>query len=284
MFVANGIEDLKSIVQKWKKEGQTIGFVPTMGFLHAGHLDLVKFSKDNSDKTIVSIFVNPAQFNDPEDYLKYPMDIEGDLKKCEDAEVDLVFLPTKEVLYPSEEGKITIIQEDLQRNLCGRTRPGHFEGVMLVVSKFFHLILPDSAYFGQKDFQQLRIIEEMVRLLNFPIQVTGVPTLREMDGLAMSSRNVRLSKKEREIASLIPRMFSLAEKIIENGETNVSTFHEILADFLLSAPNLKIDYIETVDPKRLQTIQSLEAEFLLAIAVFVGDTRLIDNKLIRPKH
>ena len=283
MIIAKNIAQLKDTVRGWKKEDHTIGFIPTMGFLHAGHLDLVRSSKEKCHKSIVSIFVNPTQFNDPEDYLKYPMDIEGDLKKCETSGVDLVFLPNKEDLYPSDEGNITLTQAELQKNLCGKTRPGHFEGVMLVVSKFFNLVQPDVSFFGQKDFQQLRIIEEMVRLLNFPIQIIGVPTLREQDGLAMSSRNVRLSPKERETAAFIPRMFSLAKRVIENGEKDVSTFHEILADFLLSAPNLRIDYIETVDPKRLQTIETLENEFLLAIAVFVGNTRLIDNNIIQPK-
>jgi len=283
VIIAKNIAQLKDTVRGWKKEDHTIGFIPTMGFLHAGHLDLVRSSKEKCHKSIVSIFVNPTQFNDPEDYLKYPMDIEGDLKKCETSGVDLVFLPNKEDLYPSDEGNITLTQAELQKNLCGKTRPGHFEGVMLVVSKFFNLVQPDVSFFGQKDFQQLRIIEEMVRLLNFPIQIIGVPTLREQDGLAMSSRNVRLSPKERETAAFIPRMFSLAKRVIENGEKDVSTFHEILADFLLSAPNLRIDYIETVDPKRLQTIETLENEFLLAIAVFVGNTRLIDNNIIQPK-
>jgi pantoate--beta-alanine ligase len=284
MKIAHSIEELTNNILSWKKESKSIGFVPTMGFLHNGHLELVRNSKENTDKTVVSIFVNPAQFNDPEDYLKYPMDIDGDLEKCKEAGVDLVFLPSKEIFYPEGRGSVVITQELLQKNLCGRTRPGHFEGVMLVVAKLFHLVSPDKAYFGLKDYQQFRIIEDMVRLLNFPLTVHGVATLREKDGLAMSSRNVRLSEKERETASLIPRMYALAESVIANGEKNVITFHEILADFLLSASNLKIDYIETVDPEGLQEIQSLDSPFVLAVAVFVGNTRLIDNKLIQSKN
>jgi pantoate--beta-alanine ligase len=283
MIVCHTVEDLKTQILDWKQKSETIGFVPTMGFLHAGHLRLVEESKQKTKKTVISIFVNPAQFNDPEDYLKYPIDTEGDLKKCEDTQVDLVFLPTKEVIYPQDSGDILMTQEKLQKNLCGRTRPGHFEGVMLVVAKLFHLVEPDHAFFGLKDFQQYRIIEDMVRLLNFPLQVHGVETLREPDGVAMSSRNVRLNVKERETASLIPRMFALADKLIQGGEKNGLAFSEILGDFLLSGQNIKIDYLETVDPKTLQEILTLEQPFLLAVALFVGNTRLIDNRIFYPK-
>lgn len=283
MFVAKTVEELQSTILNWKLEKHSIGFVPTMGYLHEGHLELIRSSKNVCSKTVVSIFVNPAQFNDPEDYIKYPIDNEGDLKKCEASGVDLVFLPSREVLYPDQPGKITLTQDDLQRNLCGRTRPGHFEGVMLVVSKLFHLVSPNKAFFGLKDYQQFRIIEDMVALLNFPIEIHGVPTLRESDGLAMSSRNARLSSKERETASLIPRMFALANQLIENGEHHPHTFTEILGDFLLSSASIKIDYIETVDPRSLQLMVDLRSDFLLAIAVFVGKTRLIDNQIITSK-
>jgi len=280
--VAHNIEELRLSINDWKKESESIGFVPTMGFLHEGHMELMKVSKQQTSKTVVSIFVNPTQFNDPEDYLKYPLDIEGDLKKCEDSGVNLVFLPTKEVIYPEDKGTIILNQPELQKNLCGRTRPGHFEGVMLVVAKLFHLVSPDKGFFGLKDYQQFRIIEDMVRLLSFPIQIIGVPTFRELDGLAMSSRNVRLSQKERETASLIPRMFAMAERLVQGGETNLRVLKEILADFLLSASNLKIDYLETVDPISLQEIFDIKESFLLATAVFIGNTRLIDNKILSP--
>ncbi|WP_411822561.1 pantoate--beta-alanine ligase [Leptospira sp. 'Mane'] len=281
MIVCETREELKSRIFNWKKENQTIGFAPTMGYLHAGHISLFETSKSKADKTVVSIFVNPTQFNDPEDYLKYPLDLDGDLKKCEEAGVDLVFLPKKETIYPDGNPDFVMFQSGLQKNLCGRTRPNHFEGVMLVVSKLFHLVNPDFAFFGRKDYQQFRIIEEMVRILDFPIQIVGVPTLREKDGLAMSSRNVRLTEKERENANLIPRMFTLAEKLFKNGEKNPKVFHEILADFLLSSSSVKIDYIETVDPHTLQEKLTLDGEVLLAVAVFFGKTRLIDNELLR---
>ncbi|TGN08401.1 pantoate--beta-alanine ligase [Leptospira ilyithenensis] len=278
MIVCKTKEELKTRISLWKKEGKTIGFAPTMGYLHSGHISLIEQSKAKADKTIVSLFVNPTQFNDPEDYLKYPLDMEGDLKKCKEAGVDLVFIPTKEVVYPDGTPDLIMKQPALQKNLCGRTRPNHFEGVMLVVSKLFHLLNPDFAFFGLKDYQQFRIIEEMVHILDFPIQVIGVPTLRERDGLAMSSRNVRLTEKERENASLIPRMFTLAGKLLVGGEKNPKVFHEILADFLLSSPEVKIDYIESVDPHTLQEKLTLDGELVLAIAVFLGKTRLIDNQ------
>ncbi len=284
MFVARTVEDLQKTILAWKLQEHSIGFVPTMGFLHEGHLELIRSSQNICSKTVVSIFVNPAQFNDPEDYRKYPIDTEGDLKKCETSGVDLVFLPEREVMYPNLEGNITLTQIDLQRNLCGRTRPGHFEGVMLIVSKLFHLVSPNKAFFGLKDFQQFRIIEDMVTLLNFPIEIHGVPTLRESDGLAMSSRNARLSSKERETASLIPRMFALAQRLIENGEQHPQTFTEILGDFLLSSASIKIDYIEAVHPRSLQVVNDLKSDFLLAIAVFVGNTRLIDNHILKSKN
>ncbi len=280
MKIVSNIEELQNSIIEWKQNRETIGFVPTMGFLHDGHLLLVKNSRERCSKTIVSIFVNPTQFNDPEDYNAYPMDVPGDLAKCESAGVDLVFLPKKETLYPDNKSTIKLIQEDLQRNLCGRTRPGHFEGVMLIVAKLFHLVSPNIAFFGLKDYQQFRIIENMVELLDFPLQVVGIPTLRESDGLAMSSRNVKLNQSEREIAGLIPRMYAIAEQVIRNGEKNLNTFYEILKDVLLSSSKIRIDYLEAVDPNNLQLIENLESDFVLALAVFVGKTRLIDNKLI----
>ncbi|MCZ8157018.1 MAG: pantoate--beta-alanine ligase [Leptospira sp.] len=282
MKVAKSISDLSIQIADWKKSGLSIGFVPTMGYLHDGHLELLKHSKSNTDKTVICIFVNPTQFNDPKDFLNYPFDEAGDLKKCESVGVDLVFLPNKDELYPNEGGHIVISQSLLQKNLCGRTRPGHFEGVMLIVAKLFHLVSPNKAFFGLKDFQQYRIIQDMVKLLNFPIEVVGIETIREKDGLALSSRNVRLNSKERETATLIPRAFALAEKLTLGGETSSQALREILADFLLSGQNVKIDYIETVDPISLQEILVLNSPFLLAMAVFVGETRLIDNRIFTP--
>ncbi|PJZ45322.1 pantoate--beta-alanine ligase [Leptospira brenneri] len=280
MIVVSEIQELKNIITDWKKAGLSIGFCPTMGSLHAGHLDLVERSKKETNKTIVSIFVNPTQFNDPKDFENYPINTNADLKLCEEKGVDLVFLPDVKTMYPETKTPILLSIPELQKHLCGRTRPGHFEGVLQIVSKLFHLTEPNKAFFGLKDYQQFRVISAMVKNLNFPLEVVGVPTRREEDGLAMSSRNVRLTEKHRETANLIPRMFALANKTILGGERDIHLLKEILRDFLLTGASVRIDYLEVVDPENLQPKEKLEGEVLLALAVFVGEVRLIDNQII----
>ncbi|MCW7481921.1 pantoate--beta-alanine ligase [Leptospira kanakyensis] len=280
MIVVSDIIELKNQITSWKKNGLSIGFCPTMGSLHAGHMDLVETSKKQTDKTVVSIFVNPTQFNDPKDFENYPINTNTDLKLCEEKGVDLVFLPDVKTMYPETKTPILLSIPELQKNLCGRTRPGHFEGVLQIVSKLFHLTEPTKAFFGLKDYQQFRVISAMVENLNFPLEIVGVPTKRESDGLAMSSRNVRLSEKNRETASLIPRMFALAKKTILGGERDINLLKEILRDFLLTGVSLRIDYLEVVDPIDLQSKEKLSGEVLLALAVFVGEVRLIDNQII----
>ncbi|MCW7471186.1 pantoate--beta-alanine ligase [Leptospira kanakyensis] len=280
MIVVSDIIELKNQITSWKRDGLSIGFCPTMGSLHAGHMDLVETSKKQTDKTVVSIFVNPTQFNDPKDFENYPINTNTDLKLCEEKGVDLVFLPDVKTMYPETKTPILLSIPELQKNLCGRTRPGHFEGVLQIVSKLFHLTEPTKAFFGLKDYQQFRVISAMVENLNFPLEIVGVPTKRESDGLAMSSRNVRLSEKNRETASLIPRMFALAKKTILGGERDIHLLKEILRDFLLTGVSLRIDYLEVVDPIDLQSKEKLSGEVLLALAVFVGEVRLIDNQII----
>lgn len=280
MIVVSNLEELKNQIHDWKKQGKTIGFCPTMGSLHQGHMDLVQTSKSQTDKTIVSIFINPTQFNDPKDFEKYPVNTENDLLLCEKNGADLVFLPNVKTIYPETKTPIQLSIPKLQEHLCGRTRPGHFEGVLQIVTKLFHLTEPSKAFFGLKDYQQFRVVSALVENLNFPLEVVGVTTRRETDGLAMSSRNVRLSSKERETASLIPRMFALAKKTILSGEKDIKLWKEILRDFLLTGSSLRIDYLEVVDPIDLQPKDQLEGQILLAVAVFVGDVRLIDNQLI----
>ncbi|MCW7503978.1 pantoate--beta-alanine ligase [Leptospira paudalimensis] len=280
MKVVSEISELKKIIHEWKQQKETLGFCPTMGTLHAGHMDLVHHSKTQCTKTIVSIFINPTQFNDPKDFEAYPINTETDLKLCEENGVDLVFLPSVGVMYPKTETPIQMSIPSLQTTLCGRTRPGHFEGVLQIVSKLFHLTEPDYGFFGLKDYQQFRVISSLVEELNFPIKIVGVPTKRESDGLAMSSRNLRLSKKDRETATLVPRMFQLAKKTLLGGEKNLAVWKEILSDFLLTGTNVKIDYLEVVDPITLQPITGLKGNVLLATAVFVGEVRLIDNEVL----
>lgn len=280
MIVVSEIGKLKENIQEWKQKGETIGFCPTMGTLHAGHMDLVTQSKKQCSKTIVSIFVNPTQFNDPKDFDSYPINTDNDLQYCQEQGVDLVFLPSVDVMYPKSLTPIQMSIPSLQSTLCGRTRPGHFEGVLQVVSKLFHLTEPHFAFFGLKDYQQFRVISALVLELNFPLQVIGVPTKREQDGLAMSSRNLRLTPKDRETATLIPRMFQLAKKTLVGGEKNINTWKEILTEFLLTGINVKIDYLEVVDPITLQPVINLTGDILLATAVFVGEVRLIDNEIL----
>ncbi|TGL90408.1 pantoate--beta-alanine ligase [Leptospira congkakensis] len=280
MIVVSDILELKKQIGDWKRANLSIGFCPTMGSLHQGHMDLVEVSKKQTDKTIVSIFVNPTQFNDPKDFENYPIHTETDLKLCEEKGVDLVFLPDVKTMYPETKTPIFLTIPELQKHLCGRTRPGHFEGVLQIVSKLFHLTEPTKAFFGLKDYQQFRVISAMVENLNFPLEMIGVPTRREEDGLAMSSRNVRLSTKERETASLIPRMFALAKKTILGGEKDIQLLKEILRDFLLTGVSVRIDYLEVVDPIDLNPKETLSGEVLLALAVFVGEVRLIDNQII----
>ncbi len=257
---------------------QIVGFVPTMGFLHDGHLDLIRASQSQCKSTIVSIFVNPTQFNDPSDFENYPMDLGGDLEKCKTAGVDLVFLPNKDEVYPAGGEKILMQFPGLQTNLCGRTRPGHFEGVLQIVSKLLHWTEPNTAFFGKKDYQQFRIIEALVSALSFPTSIVGIETKRDKDGLALSSRNARLGSAEREAASLIPRMYQMADQLLKDGERDIKTFRAILLEFLLVSSFIKLDYLEIVDPFSLQTKHNLEGNLLLAVAVFCGKTRLIDNR------
>jgi pantoate--beta-alanine ligase len=278
MIITHTKEELKKEIQKWKKAGKSIGLIPTMGFLHDGHLSLVQASKNKSDKTVVSIFVNPTQFNDPKDLEKYPTDIEGDCDKLKKAGVDLVWIPKKEDVYGSNKYTTILENKELSSTLCGAKRPGHFQGVMQIVSKLFHLFQPDTVFFGKKDYQQWRIIEAMASDLDFPLQVIGMDTVREKDGLAMSSRNSRLSSKEREVALLLPRSFQLANKVIQSGEKDPKIVISIISETLLTSSEIKIDYIQIVDPFTLQTKDKLERPFLIASAIFVGEVRLIDNK------
>ncbi|MBE7410848.1 MAG: pantoate--beta-alanine ligase [Leptospiraceae bacterium] len=281
MEIARTERELKQSILKEKSLGKKIGYVPTMGFLHEGHLSIVRNSKKKTDCTVVSIFVNPAQFNDPNDFTNYPKNEIEDLKKCEIEKVDLVYLPSTEELYPDGIPEIEIRIPNLMKNLCAKSRPGHFEGVMLVLSRLFHSIEPNIAFFGKKDYQQYILVKEFVRMLNFPIDIIGVDTLRESDGLAMSSRNARLNSTEREAASVIYRALKIAESEIGKGEKDSSVLVEIIRDVISSSPLLKEDYIEIVDPTNLSIIKKIEKSALIAIAVFFGKVRLIDNWLIQ---
>lgn len=277
MRVLNHPQELRDTILAEKRAGKKVSYVPTMGYLHEGHLSLMREAKRLGEVLVVSIFVNPAQFNDPEDLLKYPVDTEGDLEKCRSVGVDFVFLPSVSDLYPDGIPKIQMRIPHLMDTLCGLTRPGHFEGILLVLSRLFHFVIPDIAVFGWKDYQQVTIVKEFVRNLAFPIEIVGMDTKREADGLAMSSRNSRLSEKERDAAGLIPRALKLGEKMIREGENSVPYLKEVLSDMIASSSLLKIDYLEFVDPDTLQPLDRVEDKVLLAAAVFSGKVRLIDN-------
>ncbi|WP_457624860.1 pantoate--beta-alanine ligase [Persephonella sp.] len=271
------IKDMKSIVKKLKEKGKSIGFVPTMGYLHEGHISLIRCSKKDNDVTVVSIFVNPIQFGENEDLDRYPRDIERDLQICRDEGVDFVFYPSADEMYP--DGFSTYVEvEGLTNRLCGAFRPGHFKGVTTVVNKLFNILQPDRAYFGEKDYQQLKVIQKMVKDLNMNVEVIGCPVVREKDGLALSSRNKYLSEKERESALSISRALFEGKKMFEKGEKDPQKIISKMKKIISSYPEVKnVQYIEIVDPETLEPKKKVEKGDLIAVAVFVGNTRLIDN-------
>jgi pantoate--beta-alanine ligase len=278
MQIIKNKQELNKEIKKLKSNGKIVGFAPTMGFLHEGHTTLFTECKANTDITVTSIFVNPAQFNDIKDYEKYPRNTESDLAKCKEAGVDIVYLPEVEDIYP--EGKIpdlTMKIPHLMKNLCATTRPGHFEGVLLVIANLFLSVEPDIAFFGLKDYQQFLIIKEFARATGFNMKVVGVETIRESDGLAMSSRNARLSKEEREAATLIPRAFKLCRDYIFARGRDPKKVRSIFSEVVLTSSKMRIDYIEILNAKDLSPLEELAGEVLIAVAIFCGEVRLIDN-------
>ncbi len=278
MQIIKNKQELNKEIKKLKSNGKIVGFAPTMGFLHEGHTTLFTECKANTDITVTSIFVNPAQFNDIKDYEKYPRNTESDLKKCKEAGVDIVYLPEVEDIYRG--GKIpdlTMKIPHLMKNLCATTRPGHFEGVLLVIANLFLSVEPDIAFFGLKDYQQFLIIKEFARATGFNMKVVGVETIRESDGLAMSSRNARLSKEEREAATLIPRAFKLCRDYILARGRDPKKVRSIFSEVVLTSSKMRIDYIEILNAKDLSPLEELAGEVLIAVAIFCGEVRLIDN-------
>jgi pantoate--beta-alanine ligase len=278
MQIVSTIEEVRAQVKKWRKEGLSIGFVPTMGFLHEGHASLMDAAGEN-DKVVVSIFVNPMQFGPNEDLASYPRDLEHDAKVCEEHGVDLIFHPTPEEMY-GENFYSYVDMNVLTEELCGLSRPVHFRGVCTVVTKLFHIVTPDHAYFGQKDAQQLAVIKRMVKDLNMPLEIHGCPIVRESDGLAKSSRNTYLSAKERKAALVLSRSIFLGQKMVEEGERDCTKVIAAMTNEIESEPLARIDYVKMVDLTTMQQIQTIENGVLTAIAVYIGKTRLIDNFMI----
>jgi pantoate--beta-alanine ligase len=260
--------------------GESLALVPTMGFLHEGHLTLMRAGKDHCDRLVVSLFVNPTQFGPNEDFEAYPRDTEGDLKKVEAVGADMVFMPSPAEMYP-QGAQTSVVVKDLPNHLCGLSRPGHFDGVTTVVAKLFHIAKPHVAVFGQKDYQQLAVISRMIMDLDMDIQIMGVPTVREADGLAMSSRNSYLSLEERKSALSLKKSLDLAERLFNEGEKNAQVVKDFVQSYILEHPYTEIDYIALCDPVTLDDVNTLFEGALMALAVRVGKTRLIDNSRLR---
>ncbi len=272
------IKEVREIIKDWKSGGFSIGFVATMGYLHAGHKSLIELARQQNDRVVVSVFVNPTQFGPNEDFAKYPRDIEHDWQICQEAGADLLFAPAAAEMYP-DNNLAYIDLKELGDNLCGASRPGHFRGVCTVVGKLFNIITPDRAYFGQKDAQQLAIIKKMVKDLNFAVKIIACPIVREPDGLALSSRNAYLSTQQRQAALILSQSLKAAQELLLKGERDAQVIREFISEQIASEPLVKSDYIELVDTLTLKPVKNITAPILVAAAIYVGKTRLIDNFL-----
>ncbi|MDP4125453.1 MAG: pantoate--beta-alanine ligase [Bacillota bacterium] len=273
------ISELREMIAQEKNQGRVIALVPTMGYLHRGHLTLIERAKQTGAFVVVSIFVNPLQFGPNEDYSRYPRDLERDASLVEESGVDLLFHPTTEEMYPRP--IVTYVEVgQLDSMLCGAARPGHFRGVTTVVSKLFHIVQPDLAFFGQKDYQQYLVIRRMVSDLNLPIKICPVPIVREEDGLALSSRNVFLTPEQRQEALILSRSLNEAEEIIQAGERSARKLETRLRERITQESQGDIDYVEVRDAEDLSEIADIKSPVLIALAVRFGSTRLIDNKVV----
>lgn len=276
MKVLKTISEVRNVVKEWRKEGYSIGLVPTMGFLHEGHKSLIVRAAKENDKVIVSDFVNPIQFGPTEDLASYPRDINRDSELCQSAGADYIFNPEPSEMY-FEDFCTHVDMDGLTKGLCGKTRPIHFSGVCTVVSKLFNIVTPDRAYFGQKDAQQLAIIKRMVRDLSFGIEIVGCPIIREEDGLAKSSRNTYLSAEERKAAVILSKSLKVGKKLLEQGERDSKKVIEAISNNINTEPLAKIDYVDVVDSISMEEVSKVEKPVLIAMAVYIGKTRLIDN-------
>jgi pantoate--beta-alanine ligase len=281
MKVFHTVEEMRSASRDARRTGQRVGFVPTMGALHQGHLSLVRAARAQSGVVAVSIFVNPTQFGPNEDFSKYPRTFERDCRMLEKEAVDLVFAPSVEEMYPPAAATYVTV-EKLSEKLCGKSRPGHFRGVTTVVSKLFHIVEPDLAFFGQKDAAQAAIIRRMVRDLNLPVEIVVCPIVREPDGLAMSSRNAYLNPQERKSALVLSQALNHVESLFDGGERNSRKLIAAGKQVFAEAPAVRLDYLEIVDPDSLDAVDQITRPTLAAVAAFVGLTRLIDNLVLRP--
>lgn len=279
MEIITGVQEMQSLTRKWRQEGKSIGFVPTMGYLHEGHLTLMRRARVENEIVVASIFVNPLQFGAGEDYEEYPRDLERDAPLAAGAGVDYLFVPSVREIYPR--GYQTFVEvTEVTRGLCGASRPGHFRGVTTVVLKLFNIVKPDRAYFGWKDAQQVQVIRRMAVDLNLEVEIIPVPIVREADGLALSSRNVYLSPEEREAALVLSRGLKRAQELVAGGERRPDVIKAAVKELLMAEPLASIDYVELVALPDLTPLNELRGQALLALAVRIGKTRLIDNTIL----
>ena len=275
--VVKTVAEVREIVAGWRKNNETVGLVPTIGFLHQGHQSLIKKSVENNDRTVVSVFVNPIQFGPNEDLEAYPRDLERDSALCEETGADLIFNPEPSEMY--KDGFVSFVDMNgLTNHLCGLSRPVHFRGVCTVVTKLFNIVCPDRAYFGQKDAQQLAVIKRMVKDLNMPLEIVGCPIVREADGLAMSSRNTYMNAEERKAALILSKSIKLGQKLVEDGERDASVVRNKMIELLTSEPMAEVEYVNVVNNLTMEDIDVIEGDILVAIAVKIDNkVRLIDN-------
>ena len=279
MQIVSTVAEVRTQVKAWKREGLTIGFVPTMGYLHEGHASLMKCARERCDKVVASIFVNPMQFGENEDLDSYPRDLDADAKLCEEIGVDLNFHPEPGEMY--EDGFCSFVDMNgLTKELCGKSRPVHFRGVCTVVCKLFHIVTPDCAFFGQKDAQQLAVIRRMTKDLNMDIEIVGCPIVREADGLAKSSRNTYLNEEERRAALVLSRAVFLGQRLVGEGATSAEALITAMKAEIEKEPLARIDYVEAVSMETVEKVETIEKNVLVAMAVFIGTTRLIDNFIV----
>ena len=280
MIIANTISQVRDQIRQWRREGLTVGLVPTMGYLHEGHGSLVGKAAEDCDRVVASVFVNPTQFAPGEDLASYPRDFERDCEILEKQGCSMVFHPSVDEMYPDGNGKTDTyieILNDMPKQLCGRTRPNHFRGVCTVVGKLFNIVLPDKAYFGEKDAQQLAIIRRMVRDLSYGIEIVGCPIVREPDGLAKSSRNIHLKPDERKAAAVLYRSLKIAEEMASDGEKSSNAVTDAVRAEIEKEPLAEVEYVSAVDSLSMEPVETVGKGTLIAIAVRIGQTRLIDN-------
>lgn len=283
MIIATTIAQVRAQVAAWKKEGLTVGLVPTMGYLHEGHASLVDEAVRQCDRVVASDFVNPTQFGPNEDLEAYPRDFDRDCALLEEHGCAMVFHPAVEEMYAPSAATYVEILSDMPKQLCGKTRPIHFRGVCTVVSKLFNIVTPDKAFFGQKDAQQLAIIRQMVRDLSYGIEIVGCPIVREADGLAKSSRNTYLSEAERQAALVLSESVFLGQKMVAEGETDANKIVAAMTEHIQAQPLAKIDYVSAVDGVTMDPVDRISGTVLVAMAVYIGKTRLIDNFIVEGK-